>query len=138
MPSPIKKQPTRESAMPGLSVCLYFLKRKLMGWAMRCPPQLVKKKMTHHSRQHMMCRPGNQKSGHCDGRKNLVFVFSPKISFSIYFDLKNLENILEILLNQSMATQKPINRLKTWNPPEIKIARKNNFFEQLLIMRTNS
>jgi hypothetical protein len=42
------------------------------------------------------------------------------------------------LLNQSMATQKPINRLKTWNPPEIKIARKNIFFEQLLIMRTNS
>jgi hypothetical protein len=29
------------------------------------------------------------------------------------------------LLNQSMTTQKPISRLKTWNPPEIKIGQKN-------------
>jgi hypothetical protein len=84
-----------------------------MEWAMRCPPQLVKKKMTHRSRQHMMCRPGNPKSGHFGGWKNWVFVFSPKISFSTYFDPKNLENILETLLNQSMTTQKPISRLKT-------------------------
>jgi len=74
-----------------------------------------------HSRQHTTCRPGNLKSSHCGCWKNRVFFFSPKISFQPIFDPKHPENILETLLNQSMPTQKPTNRLKTWNPPKIKI-----------------
>jgi hypothetical protein len=69
----------------------------------------------------MTCRPGNLKSSHCGRWKNRVFVFSPKISFQPIFDPKHPKNILEILLNQSMPTQKPTNRLKTRNPPKIKI-----------------
>jgi hypothetical protein len=48
--------------------------------------------------------------------------FHPKSHFQpFFFYLKHLKNTLETLLNQSMATQKPTNRLKTRNPPKIKI-----------------
>jgi hypothetical protein len=77
--------------------------------------------MMRQSRQHMTCRLGNLKSSHCGRWKNRVFVFSSKISFQPIFYPKHPENILETLLNQSMPTQKPTNRLKTRNPPKIKI-----------------
>jgi hypothetical protein len=48
--------------------------------------------------------------------------FHPKSHFQLFFlYLKHLENTLETLLNQSMATQKPTNRFKTLNLPETKI-----------------
>jgi hypothetical protein len=47
--------------------------------------------------------------------------FHPKSHFQPIFDQKHLENTLETLLNQSMATKKPTNRLKTRNPPKTKI-----------------
>jgi len=37
------------------------------------------------------------------------------------FYSKHLENTLETLLNQSMATKNPTNLPKTWNPSETKI-----------------
>jgi hypothetical protein len=46
--------------------------------------------------------------------------FHPKSHFQPIFDQKHLENTLETL-NQSMATKKPTNRLKTRNPPKTKI-----------------
>jgi len=52
--------------------------------------------------------------------KTGYFVFHQKIPFPTHFDQKHLENILEILLNQYMATKNP-NPPKTRNLPGIKI-----------------
>jgi len=78
-----------------------------------CPPQIVKKKKT--------CRLGSLESSHCGAGKTGSFFFHPKSHFQPIFYQKHLENTLETLLNQSMATKKPTNRLKTWNPPKTKI-----------------
>ena len=54
-------------------------------------------------------------------KKTGSFVFHSKSHFQPIFDSKPLENTLKTLLNQNMATKKPINHPKTWNPPETKI-----------------
>ena len=55
------------------------------------------------------------------GRTCSFVFFHLKSHFQSIFYPKHLENTLETLLKQSMATKKPINRPKTRNPPEIKI-----------------
>lgn len=56
-------------------------------------------------------------------KTRFMFFFTQKLIFNPFLTKKkkHLENTLETLLNQSMATKKPKNRLKTRNPPKTKI-----------------
>jgi hypothetical protein len=56
----------------------------------------------------------NPESGHHGGRRNRVLrFFNSKSHFQLMFYSKHLENTLETLLNQSMATKNPTNLPKT-------------------------
>jgi len=90
----------------------FFL--SLMGWTMRRPPQIFQKTMMHR-----LLQPKIQQLWWLEKQGSIFF--HPKISFSIYFDPKHLENTLETLLNHFMATKRPKNSLKTRIPPGTKI-----------------
>ena len=61
----------------------------------------------------MTCYLGNPESSHCGAQKIGSFVFYLKFHFQPIFYPKYLENIIEALLNQSMATKKLLQNLKS-------------------------
>jgi hypothetical protein len=61
----------------------------------------------------MTCYLGNPESSHCGAQKIGSFIFYLKFHFQPIFYPKYLENIIEALLNQSMATKKLLQNLKS-------------------------
>jgi hypothetical protein len=90
---------------------------------MRRLPQIFQKniwRITYISRRYIAC--SNPKFDRCDSRKNKVRCFiTQKSHFHPTFGPKYLENTLETVLNQFIATKKPKNLPKPWNPPGTKI-----------------
>jgi hypothetical protein len=60
-------------------------------------------------------------SRHCGGWKiKARYFFGQKTIFQLFFDPQHLENIIDTLINPSMALKKPEKYLKIWNQPKAK------------------